>query len=298
MPNSRYTQALRFAPALILVFSQALVACAQDEQAPKLEVEVQEDVIYGQGGGHDLLLDVVKPAGLTEPAPAVIVIHGGGWAGGSRKDFRPVCQALAERGYVTTTIDYRLVPEALFPAQVEDCKCAVRWMRAHAEELQLDPERIGALGGSAGGHLVMMLGTMDAGDGLEGDGGWADQSSKVQAVVNLSGPADFMLEYPPVSRQIVANFLGGPKEEHEDVYRQASPVTYVNEGDSPMLILQGTKDPLVPHDQAFAMINALTAAGVPGRAELLLGLGHGWGGEEMLHTMNSIYQFLDAHLRK
>src|SRR6476620_10344115 len=117
----------------------------------------------------------------------------------------------------------------------------------------------------------MMLGVMDKADGLEGEGGWADQSSKVQAVVAYFGPVDLLGEYPPTSQNIVKNFIGGTKEEKTAEYKRASPITYVNAGDAPMLLFQGTEDVLVPYDQAYVMAKALTSAKVPGRVELMLG---------------------------
>lgn len=266
--------------------------------AKKFEYEQQKDVVYGKGGGEELRLDLAKPKGLTEPAPAIVVIHGGGWAGGSKDD--PIHTVLAteaaERGYVAININYRLAPQHRFPAQIEDCKCAVRWLRAHAKELQVDPTRIGAVGGSAGGHLVMMLGTMDAGDGLEGDGGWSDQSSKVQAVVSFFGPVNLIGDFPAISLQILDNFLGGDMKAKAADYRRASPLTYVNAGDAPMLLFQGTKDPLVPYDQAFQMVSSLDKAGVAARAEILVGAAHGWGDPDLARTKRETYEFFDEKL--
>ena len=194
---------------------------------------------------------------------------------------------------------YRLVPKALYPAQIEDVKCAVRYVRAHAEKLGVDPKRLGATGFSAGGHLSMMLGVMGKDDGLEGEGGWADQSSQVNAVVGWFGPTDFInVEFPEASRGIVSKWIGGTREEKKEAYKAASPVTYVSKGDAPTLLIQGTKDVLVPHDQAYRMADALTAAGVPGRVDLILGAGHGWGGAELLRTADAMYAFFDAHLKK
>ena len=143
----------------------------------------------------------------------------------------------------------------------------------------------------------MMLGVMDKDDGLEGDGGWQDQSSKVQAVVAYFGPVDLLGEYPPVSQEIVRKFIGGTKAEKAAEYRRASPITYVNAGDAPMLLFQGTSDVLVPYDQAYMMARALTAAKVPGRVELILGANHGWGGQDLDHTRTETYAFFARWLK-
>jgi sugar lactone lactonase YvrE/acetyl esterase/lipase len=261
-------------------------------------IEFREDVEFGTGGETKLTLHLARPATAKGPLPGLVFIHGGGWAAGNKNDLKEGIRDAARRGYVAISVGYRFAPKNPFPAQVEDVKCAVRWMRAHAGELQLDPSQIGAIGFSAGAHLSMMLGVMDKDDGLEGTGGWADQSSKVQAVVAYFGPVDLLGEYPPASQNIVKNFIGGTKAEKTAEYKRASPVTYVNAGDAPMLLFQGTEDVLVPYDQAFTMTKALSAAKVPGRIELMLGANHGWGGKELSRTLQTGYDFFAEHLKK
>ena len=262
----------------------------------EIEIEFRKDVVYGTGGGENLLLDLAMPKGLTQPVAGVIWIHGGAWQGGSKNEFEKLIRDSARAGYVAISINYRLAPKHLFPAQVEDCKCAVRWLRANAAKLQVDPNRIGVVGSSAGGHLAMMLGAMDSADGLEGEGGSPEASSRVQAVVSFAGPTDLSVEFPALSRGLVATFLGGPQSEKQDAARRASPVTYVNAGDPPMLLIQGTKDPLVPHDQAIRMVESLAKAEVHGRVELLIGEGHGWP-KEHDRVMRATYAFLARHLK-
>ncbi len=171
-------------------------------------------------------------------------------------------------------------------------------MRAHAEELHVDSDKIGAIGASAGGHLSMMLGVMNKDDGLEGDGGWSDQSSNVQAVVSYVGPVNLAGEYPEVTQKIFKEFLGGAKEERPEQYRRASPISYVNPGDAPMLLFAGTKDQLVPYEQAFEMAQAMTEAKLPGRVELIIGENHGFSGKEMIRTIGDMMQFFGEHLGK
>ncbi len=283
-----------------LIGSAVLVAAwsARPAQADEPSVDFQTGVVYGKVGDDELKLDIASPQGLDHPVPAIIVIHGGGWSAGAREHMSGMAKQAAARGYVAATISYRLAPKHIFPAQVEDAKCAVRWLRANAKERHIDPDKIGAVGMSAGAHLAMMLGAMDPSDGLEGNGGNSDQPSKVQAVVSYVGPANLVGEYPPVSKHILQTFLGGNPEEKKEECKRASPITYVNKGDAPMLLFYGTKDPLVPVDQAFQMTNALTAAAVPARVELLIGAGHGWGGKEMERTLGETWDFFGKNLAK
>jgi acetyl esterase/lipase len=266
---------------------------------PPADVAFEKDVVYGKGGGADLVLDISRPKDATNQLlPCVAVIHGGGWSAGNKTQHDDVTWNFARKGYVCATVGYRLAPAHRFPAQVNDVKCAVRYLRANASKYGLDPQRIGAVGFSAGAHLSMMLGTMDKDDGLEGDGGWPDQSSKVQAVVSYFGPTDLAAsDIPDASRGIVKNFIGGTPVEKPREYRQASPLTYVSPGDAPMLLFQGTKDPLVPHTQAVEMIEAMTRYNVPGRVELLIGASHGWGDPELTRTINETYAFFDERLK-
>jgi acetyl esterase/lipase len=266
-------------------------------RAQEPEIEFRENIEYGTGGDQKLTLHLALPKTAAGPRAGLVFIHGGGWAGGKKDDLKEAIREAAKKGYVALSVGYRLAPQNLFPAQVEDVKCAVRWLRAHADELQLDPKRIGAIGFSAGAHLSMLLGVMDKNDGLEGTGGWQDQSSKVQVVVAYFGPTDLLGEYPPVSQEIVRKFIGGTKAEKAAEYRRASPITYVSTGDAPMLLFQGTNDVLVPYDQAYLMARALTEAKVPGRVELLLGANHGWGGQDLDHTRNETYAFFGKWLK-
>ncbi len=259
-------------------------------------VEVRNDIVYGKGGDQDLLLDLATPKGLTHPTPAIVWIHGGAWRGGHKGEFEKLIADSARRGYVAVSINYRLVPQHIFPAQVEDSKCAVRWLRANAEKLHVDPNRIGVVGASAGAHLAMMLGAMDSADGLEGSGGSPEMSSRVQAVVSYAGPTNLESQFPDASKKLVADFVGGPPPASAATAHAASPITYVRAKDPPMLLIQGTKDPLVPHDQAVQMVEALTKAGVPGRVELLIGEGHGWPTEHA-RVMHATYEFLDTYLK-
>lgn len=253
----------------------ALLLCPARAADPPGDVEFQRDIEYGRVGDEALRLNLAIPKGATGRLPAVVVIHGGGWAHGDRSLHDDLTWRFAKEGYVSATIGYRFCPRHVFPAQVEDAKCAVRFLRANAVRFRIDPDRIGAIGFSAGAHLAMMLGTMDPADGLDVSGGSPGFPSKVQAVVSFFGPTDLGMKPTDAARPIFEAFLGGPQAEKREECRRASPVTYVSRGDAPMLLLQGTNDPLVPHAHATRMADAMQAAGVPGRVELLVGLGHG-----------------------
>lgn len=256
------------------------------------------DIVYGQTGDVELQLNLAQPPDSPDVVhPCIVIIHGGAWRAGSRTMHDDLARELAARGYVAATISYRFCPQYVFPAQVEDAKCAVRFLRAHADEYGIDADHIGAIGFSAGAHLAMMLGTLDPGDGMEGDGGWGDHSSKVQAVVSFFGPTDFGLEYPPESVRLVNDFIGGTIEEMPGQYQRASPAAHVDAGDAPMMLFQGTRDNLVPWEQATHMAGMLTRAGVPGRVELLLGKGHGWMGPELIRSLEEGVVFFDEKLK-
>jgi acetyl esterase/lipase len=264
-------------------------------------VREELDVVYGRGGDEDLQLDIYAPKDGPGPFPAVVVLHGGGWAKGSHELFRPLAGALAAHGYVAATVGYRLAPRHKFPAQIQDVKCAVRWLRANAARYQIDSERIGALGFSAGAHLALLLGLTQAKDGLEGDGGNPEQSSQIQAVINISGPTDLTRpDWPEATRAIIFDWLGGSREQIPGVYWAASPLAYVHRGAPPVLTIHGTEDPVVPYEQAKLLHAALRRAKVSSRLEPLHGKDHGenWTAENQKHNATAILAFLDNQLRQ
>jgi acetyl esterase/lipase len=267
-------------------------------QGQKVEEIFESDVVYGKGADVDLKLNIGRPKEGSGPLPCIVVIHGGGWAAGNKNGHNAQVHDFVQKGYVSATIHYRFAPKHVFPAQIEDVKCAIRYLRANADKYGIDKSKIGAVGFSAGAHLSMMLGAMDKDDGLEGEGGNPGESSKVNAVVAFFGPTDFTTDdWPKQTVPILNTFFGGTKAEKAEAYKKASPITYVNAGDAPMLLIQGTKDVLVPWNQATAMGDALTKAGVYGRVDLILGANHGWGGAELQRTADETVAFFDQVLK-
>jgi acetyl esterase/lipase len=261
-------------------------------------VAVEKDVEYGKGGDVSLKLDLYSPKDRTKPLPAVVFIHGGAWRGGNRQMYHYYCVKFAEHGYVAATISYRLYQVAPFPAAVEDAKCAVRWMRANAEKLGVDPDRIGIAGGSAGGHLSMMVAYAPDTPELEGAGGHADVSSRVQAVVNIYGPTDLTTEFAR-GNSVVSDFLGGKSfDDARELYQLASPITHVSKDDPPTLILHGSIDSTVPIEQADLLVAALKKAGVEFDYDRVEGWPHGMDIEANVnrHCLAKMFEFFDEHL--
>jgi acetyl esterase/lipase len=278
------------------VAAMTLVAWAAPAGEPRIATTY--NIVYTRAGGVDLRLDLAYPVDLPGPHPAVVVLYGGAWRTGNKWGNRPTLSELARRGYVAVAPQYRHCPRNIFPAQVHDAKAAVRWVRSHAAEYGVDVDHVGAMGYSAGGHLALMLGVTGPEDGLEGDVPPGAPSSKVQAVVNYYGPTDLTAsEVPDIARTLVRDFLGGTPAQKPEVAAKASPVTFLTRDDAAILTFHGTKDPLVPHDQAMRLGEAMTRVGLPGRVEILIGAGHGWSGPEMKRTMDATYAFFDQHLR-
>lgn len=284
---------------LVVVIAAALIVPAIARADDEKKITVENEITYQKIGGRALKLDLARPAEGDGPFPVVFVIHGGGWRGGDKADNRPALLEFARRGYVAVSPQYRFTPKDAFPAQVHDVKAAVRWVKRHAKEYKADPARVGAMGFSAGGYLALMLGTTSASDGLEGETSDASPDSSVQVVVDFFGPTDLTAsDFPGFTRSLIKDFLGGdPKDRVKEAVR-ASPITFLTKGDAPILCFQGTKDTLLPATQAVELAEAMTAAGVPGRVELFVGAGHGFGGDELKHSMDGLFAFLDRYLKR
>lgn len=287
-----------------LPFLMAFVALGLTLASPakelKPDVIVEPDIVYGKGGNGDLQLDLARPKVGEGPFPVVICIHGGGWRGGKRQDMSKTIEVLAGRGYVAVTPTYRLAPDNKFPSQIEDCKAAVRWVRANAKKYHIKPDRIGAIGFSAGGHLACLLGLTTKDDGLEGKGGNADESSQIQAVVSFFGPTDLTQSdwTEDVEKGILVPFLGDTLKNAPEKYKKASPVTYVKKNAPPFLFFHGDKDPLVHLEQSKILLDSLLKKDNAARLVIVEGEGHGWAGKKLMDNINEMVTFLDETLKK
>lgn len=271
---------------------------AADPVAPEGVVFVQ-DVEYSNPDDQHLQLNIAHPKEGARPFPTVLCIHGGGWIGGHRKSYDHQCLKLAEQGYVAATVSYRFAPKYPFPAAIHDCKAAVRWLRANADKYHIDPNRIGVMGGSAGGHLSQFLGVTNGVRSLEGTGGNAEQSSDVACVVNYFGPTDMagMWGTSVAAKQALIPFLGGDSITARRNHILSSPISWVTPDAAPTLCIQGTRDTLVPFEQATLFVNRMKAADVEIDLLLIEGAGHGFGGENAVKAAKATLAFFDKHLK-
>jgi len=282
---------------------QRFIEIPKDAPRAKVDAKVpegvtpHENIVFGTGGGRELKLDLYEPSG-EGPHAAVMLVHGGGWTGGNKEAFRPMAMQMAARGFVAVTVEYRLATEARFPGAVEDCKAAVRWLRANAAAYKIDPARIGAVGGSAGGHLAGMVATTAEPAQFEGTGGNAEQSSALQAAVLMGAGVDQATraqETPkPIQNQVV--FFGGTYAEKKDVYVAASPITHVSAKTPPMLFIEGEFD--TPGERYVEMRKKLDALHIPNRLVIVQDGKHGCWGQNpwMMPMVEEIAAFLKTHL--
>ncbi len=267
-------------------------------QAP---VRVEKDVPYlgpGREEKGDLYLPAAPRAGSR--LPAVVIIHGGGWSGGKKDAAREINigTTLAQNGYVGFSIDYVLARAGAptWPRNLHDCKTAVRWLRANAARLGIDPERIGAIGGSAGGHLAAMLAVGGPDAGLDPAGPHGELSCAIQAAVDLYGPADLLTW---ITARPDIGMLPGTRAERPDLYRQASIATHAGPGDPPILILHGTLDKTVPVEQSRQLADALARAGVSHELVIVEGAPHSFHLQPKQRDLRPlVLGFFDRHLKR
>jgi acetyl esterase/lipase len=257
------------------------------------------DVEYVPGGHERQKLDIYLPEKkYSKPVPVIVWVHGGAWQAGNKKNCRS--RVFLKSGFAAVSINYRLSQHAIFPAQIEDCKAAIRYLRANAKKYNIDPERIGVWGSSAGGHLAAMLGTTsDIKDFDTGPN--VDVSSSVQAVCDFFGPTDFtkMNDFESSMNHDAANspeslLVGGAIQENKDACKRVNPITYVSRDDPPFLIVHGDKDPLVPHNQSELLYDALKKANVDVKFHTVKGGGHGFR-DAQVNRM--VWEFFNKHLK-
>lgn len=236
-----------------------------------------DDIVVKRWPNRTLMTDIAMPSGLAAKArlPLIVCIHGGGWAAGDRKHMREQINALARFGFVAASVEYRLVSQAKYPAQLEDVVEDVRFLVANADKYHIDKDQIVLFGGSAGGHLALMLATMDK---------RRDQDflHHFKACASLAGPTDLDKKFPSRSQAMIdALFAPGTAQDSAKMHaacKQASPVTYVDANDTPILMIHGTVDELVPYDQATEMLDRCNKAGLPAQLYTIKDGGHGSGG--------------------
>jgi acetyl esterase/lipase len=263
--------------AAVLCAVSAVPLQAQNENASTADYQVTADVPYCAGGGKTLLMDVYVPrVRVRNPTPAILWLHGGGWERGD-KNGSSGARFLAAEGFVTASIYYRLSVEAKFPADVEDCKCAVRYLRANAARYGVDPDRIGVAGASSGGHLALLVATTDASAGLEGEGGWPGVSSRVSAAASYYGPTDLRsirTDFGARAQSAIVKLIGKTPEEDPTAFERASPIAHVARGEPPILMAHGDGDTLVPIEQSKRMLAAYRRAGLSARLVVVANANH------------------------
>ena len=253
-------------------------------------VTAERNVVYGVADGQALLLDIYRPSAPSEkPLPALLFVHGGGWGAGDKRDFRYGAQALAQQGFVSFSVNYRLADKGRnrWPAQLDDVQRAVRWLRAHAQHYGVDPRRVGAVGFSAGGHLVACLAARETRD--NSDPALAAFSSRVTCAVDMGGPVDLVASDNRQADGIIANLLGARNEERPELARDASPVLFVDSQTAPMLIVHGRRDKLVAVRHAEQLEAALRQAGVETKSLIFDDEGHG-----LTHKANADRMILES----
>ena len=286
--------------ALALTASAARAQKAPPKPNVPDSVAYEPDVEYAAPGGERLLLDLARPKDGDGPFPGVVCIHGGGFRAGNRHGYDGLCVRLAEQGYVAVTVEYRLAPKSPFPAAVHDVKAAVRWLRANAGKYHVDPERIGTMGGSAGGHLAQFLGVTGGVREFEGDGGNPEQSSRVACVVNFYGPSDLTRSYGRSvdAAEVLPLFLGGNLDTARHRHIVASPLSWVTPDAAPTLCIQGTEDKYVNYEQAVWLVDRLLRADVEAELLTLQGAGHGFRGKDEETAEKAMLAWFDKHLKR
>ncbi len=306
---------------LALLSGLAVLVCCQlasfaQEQATAAKpfklpagIKLEQDIAYIPDGDTAQKLDLYLPeTPADKPLPLIVHIHGGGWRGGSK--FPCPVAGLVLKGYAVASVEYRFSQKAIFPAQIQDCQAAIRWLRAHSQQYHFDSERVGVIGGSAGGHLSALVGTSGGKKAFAPIGGNEDQSDRVQAVCDIFGPADFstVVQQAAEDKNVKNIFafntpadpyssLIGAKLNDKPKADAVSQVHYVSKESPPFLILHGTHDPLVPYAQSQQLLAALKAQGIVAWLQTLPGSGHGGPAFSKPAVLQLTQNFFDKHLK-
>jgi triacylglycerol lipase len=267
----------------------AWILCTAIGVAPgDSSITVRDDIVYSVSGGEELALDIYQPPGKG-PFSAVLVVHGGAWRSGNRRQLAVYARSLAQRGHCCFAIDYRLAPKHKFPAQIDDCREAVKWIRRNADAYHVDPTRVGAIGYSAGGHLVALLAT--TGEPPSPENG--DVDTRLQAVAAGGAPCEF--RFLPDKGKGLTYWLGGEYEQQRANFENASPTTFVSKDDAPMIFFNGTQDRLVPLTWTQPLYDSLKNAGVPVELYKIEGAGHMEAALDE-NALKAAFDFLDRRL--
>lgn len=312
LPNFPGQRASLVATAFVCAaawMSSAGLAAAQAVQLPP-GVKMERDISYIPDGDEAQRLDLYLPEKTADQRlPLIVHIHGGGWQAGSK--FPSPFVNMVNRGYVVASVEYRFSQKAKFPAQIQDCQAAIRWLRAHRDEYHIDADHIGVVGGSAGGHLSALVATSGGKKAFAPIGGNDDQSDRVQCVVNIFGPADFtaVMRHAEDDKNVrnifkfntpsdpYSELIGTSLVDNKQKTDAVSPIHYVSNDNPPMLILHGTHDTLVPYAQSVELQAALKAKGVEVWLQTLPGAGHGGSAFGKPAVVNLTQKFFDKYLK-
>ena len=277
----------------LLVALTMLLAALGFAQGP---VKESHDIVYTTASGFPQLLDLYQPVFSSRNRPAIIMVHGGGWSGGNKSANIALARHYANLGYVCVSINYRLAPTHVWPAQIDDTQAAVRWMRKNSRALGLNPQRIGAVGASAGGHLSLFLGATDTINDF--DPALSGYPSRVQAVVDYFGPTDLtnLFEWSPTIWPLIQNLVGQPWFPGSPAYQAASPLFLVTPDDAPTVVFHGTADNVVPVSQSQRIVAAMQANQVPVHYYEFPGQGHGFNAATNNATIQVMTAFFAQHL--
>lgn len=251
------------------------------------------DVVYDKPGGTPVHADIYKPT-HAGPRPAMVVIHGGAWIAGNKREMTSISEQLAERGYVVANVQYRLAPKHKWPAMLDDVQSAVRFLRRNSAMYRIDSERVGALGASAGGHLALMLGTSESRD----PAGKSPLSTKVAAVANIFGVSDF-ISMLPMWTLLAETIFGMKPADVGPVMAAASPLTHLDAGDAPVFTFHGTADRVVPLSQSIALHAKLKELGIAHEFIQIKDTGHqvDMKRKDVRDAIDSMFRWLDRQLK-